>query len=160
MTIFRFIDRVRVVRFKRESGERGATSKKKKAWTRRGRVRYPKLKFPIEISLREAVDPIIVESPANCASSIDCVHVRELLALGTVDRARRYPNIYRPCLSRLPLSSLRTSLGNQLNPAFSDYAISHLEEASLANGTGLHGVKIARAGADIRALTQGYFPRF
>ena len=83
-----------------------------------GRVRHSKLKFSIEISLREAVDPISVESPANGASSIDSFHVRELLALGTVDRARRYPSVYRPRLSRVPLSSLRTSFEDQLNPAF------------------------------------------
>ena len=81
-------------------------------------MRYGKLKFRIEISLPETVNPLSVESPANSASSIDRVHVRELLAVGTMDRSRRYPNVYRPCLSRLPLSSLRTSFEDQLNPAF------------------------------------------
>ena len=99
-------------------------------------MRYGKLKFPIEISLRETVDPLSVESPANSASSIDRVHVRELLALGTLDRARRYPNVYRPCLPRLPLSTRRTSLGDQLKPGFP--AISRLEEASMEIGRCLY----------------------
>ena len=97
---------------------------KKKGSRCRGRVRLSEMKFLIEISPREVVDGMFVESPANGASSIVSVHVRELLALGTVDRARRYPSVYRPCLCGLSLSSLRISLGNQLNPAFGNYAFS------------------------------------
>jgi hypothetical protein len=109
-------------RFKRKAG--AWSDEQEGGFETQGRVRSPILKFLIEISPREAVDGIFVESPANGASSLDSVHVRELLALGTMDRARRYPSVYRPCLCRLSLSSLRISLENQLNPALGDYAIS------------------------------------